>query len=112
MKKRQLGQGLEVSALGLGCMSLSGAYGPALSMDAAADVLRGAYDRGVTLFDTAEMYGPFLGEKQLGRGLGPAQHNDQSAAGVPLAVRTPPLACHLRSFPFPQALVAGRSDQS
>ena len=71
MKKRKLGQGLEVSALGLGCMSLSGAYGPALSMDAAADVLRGAYDRGVTLFDTAEMYGPFLGEKQLGRGLGP-----------------------------------------
>jgi aryl-alcohol dehydrogenase-like predicted oxidoreductase len=66
MKTRTLGQGLEVSAIGLGCMSLSGAYGTALSMEAAADVLRGAYDRGVTFFDTAELYGPFLGEQQVG----------------------------------------------
>lgn len=71
MKKRSLGQGLEVSALGVGCMSLSGAYGEALSMEAAVDFLRGAYDRGVTLFDTAEIYGPLLGEKQLGKGLAP-----------------------------------------
>ena len=60
MNKRMLGHGLEVSAIGLGCMSLSGAYGQALSLEAAADVLRGAYDRGITFFDTAEMYGPFL----------------------------------------------------
>lgn len=66
MKKRVLGNGLEVSAIGLGCMSLSGAYGPALSMQDSAAVLRGAYDRGVTFFDTAEMYGPFLGEEQVG----------------------------------------------
>lgn len=66
MKKRVLGNGLEVSAIGLGCMSLSGAYGPALSMEDSAAVLRGAYDRGVTFFDTAEMYGPFLGEEQVG----------------------------------------------
>ncbi|MGE3691204.1 MAG: aldo/keto reductase [Novosphingobium sp.] len=66
MKKRILGQGLEVSAIGLGCMSLSGAYGEALSMEDAGVMLRGAYDRGVTFFDTAEMYGPFLGEQQVG----------------------------------------------
>lgn len=71
MDKRVLGQGLEVSAIGLGCMSLSGAYGDALSISAAADLLRAAYDRGITFFDTAEIYGPFLNEKQLGKGLGP-----------------------------------------
>jgi aryl-alcohol dehydrogenase-like predicted oxidoreductase len=70
MKKRILGNDLEVSALGLGCMSLSGAYGAALSETAASDLLRAAYDRGVTFFDTAEMYGPFVNETQLGKGLG------------------------------------------
>jgi len=69
MKSRILGQGLEVSAIGLGCMSLSGAYGDALSMDDAASLLRGAFDRGVTFFDTAEIYGPMLNERQLGKGL-------------------------------------------
>jgi aryl-alcohol dehydrogenase-like predicted oxidoreductase len=71
MEKRVLGGGLEVSAIGLGCMSLSGAYGEGVSMEAAADLLRAAYDRGITFFDTAEVYGPFLNEKQLGKGLGP-----------------------------------------
>lgn len=74
MKKRvlgskQVGGGLEVSAIGLGCMSLSGAYGDALSIPAAAELLRAAYDRGITFFDTAEIYGPFLNEKQVGKGL-------------------------------------------
>lgn len=69
MRKRVLGGQLEVSEIGLGCMSLSGAYGGALSMDEAADLLRAAFDRGVTFFDTAEIYGPFLNEKQLGKGL-------------------------------------------
>ena len=69
MKKRTLGQGLEVSALGLGCMSLSGAYGPALGEAEAGELLRAAYDRGVTFFDTAEMYGPLVNERQLGKGL-------------------------------------------
>lgn len=68
MKTRKLGQGLEVSALGLGCMSLSGAYGPALSEAEAGDLLRAAYDRGITFFDTAEIYGPHLNERQLGKG--------------------------------------------
>ncbi len=71
MKKRVLGQGLEVSAIGLGCMSLSGAYGEALSMEAAGDLLRAAVDRGVTLFDTAQIYGPFLNERQVGKALAP-----------------------------------------
>jgi len=75
MRKRILGGKLEVSAIGLGCMSLSGAYGDALSMDDAATVLRGAFERGVTFFDTAELYGPFLGEQQVGKGLGPVRDN-------------------------------------
>ena len=69
METRVLGGKLEVSAIGLGCMSISGAYGDALSMDAASELLRAAYDRGVTFFDTAEIYGPYLNEKQLGQGL-------------------------------------------
>ncbi len=69
MKKRMLGQGLEVSALGLGCMSLSGAYGDAVSETEAGELLRAAYDMGVTFFDTAEIYGPHLNERQLGAGL-------------------------------------------
>jgi len=73
MRKRRLGGKLEVSAIGLGCMSLSGAYGGAVSMDEAVAVLRGAFERGVTFFDTAELYGPFLGERQVGKGLGPVR---------------------------------------
>ncbi len=69
MHKRILGGKLEVSAVGLGCMSLSGAYGPALSEAEAVELLRAAYDRGVTFFDTAEMYGPFVSERYLGAGL-------------------------------------------
>jgi aryl-alcohol dehydrogenase-like predicted oxidoreductase len=73
MRKRTLGGKLEVSAIGLGCMSLSGAYGDALAMDDAAAVLRGAFERGVTFFDTAELYGLGLGERQVGKGLGPVR---------------------------------------
>jgi len=71
MKKRSLGDGLEVSALGLGCMSLSGAYGPRLPQEDADRLLRGAFERGVTFFDTAEIYGPFFGEEMVGRALAP-----------------------------------------
>lgn len=72
MKKRVLGGKLEVSALGLGCMSLSGAYNRGIPMAEAeaADFLRAAYDLGITFFDTAEIYGPFIGEVQVGKGLG------------------------------------------
>ena len=63
--------GLEVSALGLGCMGLSFAYGPATDKQDAIKLLRGAYERGVTFFDTAEAYGPFLNEELLGEALAP-----------------------------------------
>jgi len=71
MEKRILGQGLEVSAIGLGCMSISGAYGPKLSQDDANALLRRAFDLGVTFFDTAEMYGPYVGEEMTGAALAP-----------------------------------------
>jgi aryl-alcohol dehydrogenase-like predicted oxidoreductase len=73
MKRRTLGQGLEVSAIGLGCMSISGAYGQALSESEATDLLRGAHERGVTFFDTAEIYGPFVSEIMVGKGLKPVR---------------------------------------
>jgi aryl-alcohol dehydrogenase-like predicted oxidoreductase len=72
MLKRQLGNsGLEVSALGLGCMGLSFAYGPALERQAAITLLREAFDKGVTFFDSAEAYGPFNNEDLLGEALAP-----------------------------------------
>lgn len=72
MQKRILGNsGLEVSALGLGCMGLSFAYGPATEKTAAIALLRGAVERGVTFFDTAEVYGPYVNEELLGEALAP-----------------------------------------
>jgi aryl-alcohol dehydrogenase-like predicted oxidoreductase len=67
MQKRTLGKsGLEVSALGFGCMGLSFGYGPATEKTAAIKLIRTAYDAGVTFFDTAEAYGPFTNEELLG----------------------------------------------
>ena len=72
MKNRELGKsGLEVSALGLGCMGLSFGYGPATEKNIALKLIRDAYDKGVTFFDTAEAYGPFENEKLLGEALEP-----------------------------------------
>lgn len=74
MKKRTLGKsGLEVSALGLGCMGLSYGYGPAIEKQQAIDVIRTAVDRGVTFFDTAEAYGPFANEELVGEALAPSR---------------------------------------
>ncbi|MEY4510834.1 MAG: hypothetical protein RLZZ450_2956 [Pseudomonadota bacterium] len=67
MKKRTLGShGFEVSALGFGCMGLSFGYGPAQEKQAAVALLRQAFERGVTFFDTAEAYGPFTNEELVG----------------------------------------------
>ena len=64
MQKRKLGNsGLEVSAIGFGCMGLSYGYGPATDRLDAIRLLRAAYERGVTFFDTAEAYGPFVNEE-------------------------------------------------
>jgi aryl-alcohol dehydrogenase-like predicted oxidoreductase len=71
MKKRQLGNGLEVSAIGLGCMGLSFGLGPAADKGEAIQVIRRAVERGVTLFDTAEGYGPFVNEELVGEALQP-----------------------------------------
>ena len=71
MQKRKLGNSLEVSALGLGCMSMSSGYGPAGDKQKMIEVIRGAVARGVTLFDTAEVYGPFTNEELLGEALAP-----------------------------------------
>ena len=71
MKTRKLGQNLEVSALGLGCMSMSAAYGPPADRAEMIKLIRAAHDRGVTLFDTAEAYGPFVNEDLVGEALAP-----------------------------------------
>ncbi|MFZ0394443.1 MAG: aldo/keto reductase [Terracidiphilus sp.] len=72
MQTRKLGNsGLEVSALGLGCMSMSMGYGPPADKGEMIQLLRAAYDRGVTHFDTAEAYGPFANEELLGEALQP-----------------------------------------
>jgi aryl-alcohol dehydrogenase-like predicted oxidoreductase len=72
MQKRKLGKSnLEVSALGLGCMGMSYSYGPPKDKHDMAALLRAAVDRGITFFDTAEVYGPFLNEELLGEALAP-----------------------------------------
>jgi len=71
MQKRILGTNLEVSAVGLGCMSMSSAYGPPADKGAMFKLIHAAHDRGVTLFDTAEAYGPFANEELLGEALQP-----------------------------------------
>jgi len=72
MQKRFLGKsGLEVSALGLGCMGLSFGLGPATEKSAAVKLIRDAVERGVTFFDTAEVYGPYLNEEVVGEALEP-----------------------------------------
>ena len=74
MQKRKLGKGgLEVSALGLGCMGMSSAYGPPADEKAMIGLIRAAVDRGVTMFDTAEVYGPFTNERLVGEALAPVR---------------------------------------
>lgn len=72
MDKRRLGNSdLEVSALGYGCMGLSHGYGPPADRQEAIQVIRTAVERGVTLFDTAQVYGPFTNEEVVGEALAP-----------------------------------------
>jgi aryl-alcohol dehydrogenase-like predicted oxidoreductase len=74
MQKRKLGNSnLEVSAIGLGCMGLSFAYGPAMEKKDAVSLIRAAVERGVTFFDTAEVYGPFANEEVVGEALAPVR---------------------------------------
>ena len=76
MQKRKLGNSnLEVSAIGLGCMGMTSAYGPAGDKQKMIELIHGAVDRGVTFFDTAEAYGPFANEQLVGEALAP--HRDK-----------------------------------
>jgi aryl-alcohol dehydrogenase-like predicted oxidoreductase len=75
MKKRKLGNSnLEVSALGLGCMGMTGVYGQAADKQEMIELVRAAVERGVTFFDTAEAYGPFVNEQLLGEALAPVRN--------------------------------------
>src|SRR5205807_2521320 len=72
MQKRKLGKSnLDVSAIGLGCMGLSFGYGPAVDKQQGISLIRAALERGVTFFDTAEVYGPFTNEELVGEALAP-----------------------------------------
>ena len=71
MKTRKLGNNLEVSAIGLGCMGMTAVYGPPADKQEMIKLIHAAHDRGVTLFDTAEAYGPFLNEELVGEALQP-----------------------------------------
>ena len=72
MQKRKLGKGgLEVSAIGLGCMGLNFGLGPAVDKQTAINLIRAAVERGVTFFDSAEVYGPFTNEELVGEALAP-----------------------------------------
>src|SRR5829696_1581464 len=74
MQKRKLGNSnLEVSAIGLGCMGMSFSYGPPKDKQEMISVLRAAVERGVTFFDTAEVYGPFTNEDLVGEALAPVR---------------------------------------
>ncbi len=75
MQKRKLGnRNLEVSALGLGCMGMSSAYGPAADKQEMITLIRAAVERGITFFDTAEAYGPFANEELVGEALAPIRN--------------------------------------
>src|SRR5437016_10289963 len=75
MQKRKLGKSdLEVSAMGLGCMGMSFGLGPAVDKQQGISVIRAAVERGVTFFDTAQVYGPFDNEELVGEALEPLRH--------------------------------------
>src|ERR1700747_238628 len=89
MKKRKLGKSvLEVSAIGLGCMGVNFSYGHTLDKQQAIDLLRGAVERGVTFFDTAEVYGPFTNEELLGEALAPVRDQVVIATKFGFAIDT------------------------
>jgi len=98
MRKRALGRsGLEVSALGLGCMGLSYGYGPATDKQGGIRLIRAAVERGVTFFDTAEAYGPFANEELLGEALEP--HRDRVVIATKFGFRNGHVDAGLDSRP-------------
>ena len=84
MKKRKLGKSnLEVSAIGLGCMGLSQSYGRPVDKQTGIALIRGAVERGVTFFDTAEVYGPWANEELVGEALQPCRDQVVIATDYP-----------------------------
>ena len=106
MKTRKLGS-LEVSAIGLGCMGLSFGYGPAIDKPDAIALIRTAYERGVTFFDSAEAYGPFANEELLGEALAPFR--DKVVIATKFGFRGGVVAAGLDSRPENIRLVAENS---
>ncbi len=97
MQKRKLGKsGLEVSALGLGCMGLSFGYGPATEKEQGIKLIRAAYEGGVTFFDTAEAYGPYLNEELVGEALAPVRNKVIIATKFGFKEGKPPLGLDSR----------------
>ena len=89
MQKRKLGKSnLEVSSLGLGCMGLSFGYGPAVEKKEGISLIRAAVERGITFFDTAEIYGPFTNEDLVGEALAPFR--DQVAIATKFGFKIDP----------------------
>jgi len=89
MQKRKLGKSnLEVSALGLGCMGMSFGFGPAMDKQEGISLIRAAVDRGITFFDTAEVYGPFTNEELVGEALSPVR--DQVVIATKFAFKIDP----------------------
>lgn len=103
MQKRKLGPELEVSAVGLGCMGMSFFYGTPPDPAEMTKLLRAAVDRGVTLFDTAEVYGPFTNEELIGRALAPVR--DQVVIATKFGIR------HGEHGPTPTSGVDSRPEQ-
>jgi len=103
IQKRKLGRGLEVSALGLGCMGMSFFYGPPKDTAEMTKLLRAAVDRGVTFFDTAEVYGPFLNEELVGAALAPVR--DQVVIATKFGIK------HGENGPSPLSGVDSRPEQ-
>jgi len=98
MQQRTLGRnGLKVSALGLGCMGLSFGLGPAVDKPHGIALIRAAVERGVTFFDTAEVYGPFTNEELLGEALAP--YRDQVVIATKFGFKMQPLSAGLDSRP-------------
>lgn len=95
MQKRQLGScGLEVSAIGLGCMSLCPFYGPSVDKPEAISLIRSAFENGVTFFDTAEVYGPFANETIVGEALAPIR--EQVVIATKFGFDIDPMTCRRR----------------
>ena len=104
MKIRQLGNdGPLVSALGLGCMGLSYGYGPATGKTEAIRLIRLAHENGITFFDTAEVYGPFVNEELVGEALAPIR--EQVVIATKRSAETPLSANRISGVAYPGLLL-------